>query len=242
MRIPLWCILAVAVAATGCRINVGGGSGPAEKPGATVRESRSVDRGKAGMVDVEIVFGAGELSVQGGARGLMDAEFNYNVSSWEPEIHYEDSDLRGHLSIRQGKGAATLGKAVNEWNLRLADDTPVGLRVTCGAGDSRLDLRGLNLRSVDVKIGAGKVEIDLRSEHHRDFEVNVEGGVGEATILLPKELPVEAAARGGLGHINVKGLTEAEDGLWVTGARGKDKAGIRVSVKGGIGQINLLAD
>lgn len=242
MRFPLWCLAAVLAAAPACTVNVGGGRGPAERPGATIRESKSVERSKAEMVDVEIRLGAGELDIQGGARGLMDAEFNYNIAAWQPEIKYEDAGFRGRLSVKQGAGSATMGQTVNEWRIRLADDVPIDLNVTCGAGDSRLDLRGLNLRSVNVKLGAGRVEIDLRAEHHRDFEVNVEGGVGEATIWLPKGIPIEASAKGGLGKINVKGLSRAEDGLWVSDVRGRDKPAIRVSAKGGIGEINIYAE
>jgi hypothetical protein len=242
MRYPLWCLTAVLAAGPACTVNVGGSRGPAERPGATIRESKSVERSKAEMVDVEIRLGAGELNIQGGARGLMDAEFSYNIASWQPEVHYEDAGFRGRLSVKQGAGSATMGKAVNEWHIRLADEVPVDLTVICGAGENKLDLRGLNLRSVNTKIGAGSVEIDLRAEHHRDFEVNVEGGVGEATIWLPRGIPIEASAKGGLGKINVTGLTRAEDGVWVSDVRGKDKPAIRVTAKGGIGEINIYAE
>lgn len=242
MRIPLWCLTAVLAVGPACTVNVGGSRGPAERPGATIRETKSVERTKAEIVDVDISLGAGELNIQGGARGLMDAEFIYNIASWQPEIHYEDSGFRGRLTVKQGAGSASMGKTVNEWHIRLADEVPVDLNVTCGAGDSRLDLRGLNLRSVNTKLGAGRVEMDLRAEHHRDFEVNVEGGVGEATIRVPRGIPIEAAAKGGLGKINVTGLTRAEDGVWVSGTRGKDKPAIRINVKGGIGEINIHAE
>lgn len=235
MRPTLCCLTALLATGPACTFNAGG-------RGETIREVKSVERSKAEMVDVEILLGAGELNIQGGARGLMDAEFNYAIHSWRPEVHYEDAGFRGRLSVRQGAGKAALGEAVNEWRIRLADDVPLDLKVTCGAGESHLDLRGLNLRSVNTKIGAGRVEIDLRAGHHRDFEVNVEGGVGEATIRLPRGIPIEARARGGLGSINVRGLTRAGDGMWVSDARGKDKPAIRVTAKGGIGEINIYAE
>jgi hypothetical protein len=207
-----------------------------------IRESKTVERGKAEMVNVELVIGAGELKVQGGARGLMEGEFNYNIAAWEPEIRYEDADFRGRLTVRQGEGTAALGKSVNEWNVRLTDEVPVELDVHCGAGDSQLDLRGMNLRGVNVKMGAGRVELDLRSEHQRDFEVNVEGGVGQATIRVPKGAAVESEARGGLGQINVHGLKKADGGLWVSDEGERGKPGIRLKVKGGIGEINIHAE
>ena len=85
------------------------------------------------------------------------------------------------------------------------------------------------------------MDLDLRSEHARDFDVRVEGGVGEATVRVPSGLGVIAEARGGIGEINVRGMRK-DGGRWVTEAYGKAKTTIRLNVKGGIGQINIIAD
>lgn len=242
MRIGAWCCVVLAAAATGCVLNVGGGRGPVETPGKLTELTESVELPQAEMVSVELGMAAGELTVQGGAAKLMEGRFEYNIPAWKPDIRYEESGFRGRLTVKQGAGTAVMGETQNRWAIRFSEKPPIDLEVKCGAGESKLDLRGLNLRSVQVKMGAGRVEIDLRSEHQRDFEVNVEGGVGEATIRLPKALPVEARARGGIGKIHVEGLVKEEDGLWVSGAKGRDKSGIRLNVKGGIGEINIYAE
>ncbi|MCL4793763.1 MAG: hypothetical protein KJZ84_04340 [Bryobacteraceae bacterium] len=242
MRIPVTALVAAAVVAAGCNIRVGDGRGPVERPGPLVEESETVELTQAEIVQVELQLGAGKIEVEGGADNLMEADFRYNIPSWKPEIHFEETGFRGRLTVKQGSGSAIMGKATNEWRVRLSDKAPIDLEVTCGAGDGRLDLRGMNLRSVNVKMGAGRVDLDLRSEYQRDFDVNMEGGVGDATIHLPRGLPVEAQARGGIGKIDVRGLTKEEDNLWVSAGSGSDRPAIRLNVKGGVGAIKIYAD
>ncbi len=231
-----------ALLMSGCTLNVGNRGGPVERPGEMIEETESVELTKAERVNVELQMGAGKLEVEGGAAKLMEADFAYNISSWKPEIHFEETGFRGRLTVKQGSGSAVMGKARNEWRIRLSDKTTLDLDIKCGAGDGLLDLRGIDLRSVSVKMGAGRVDMDLRSEYKHDFDVNVEGGVGEATIRLPKGLPVEARAQGGLGEIEVRGLTKEEDNLWVSAGSGSDRPAIRLNVKGGVGAIKIYAD
>jgi hypothetical protein len=236
-----WAALFAGILTASCTVRVGEG-GRVERPGELVDETESVERGKAEIVHVELSMGAGQLVVEGGTEKLMEGEFRYNIPSWKPEVHYEEDALRGRLSVKQGAGSASMGKATNEWHVWLSDKTPLDLEVKCGAGESRLDLRGMNLRSVEVKMGAGRVELDLRSEHPREFEVEVEGGVGEALIRVPKDWPVEARARGGLGNVDIRGLNREDDGVWVSPARGAGKPALRLNVRGGIGEIKIYAE
>jgi hypothetical protein len=233
-------VLGLALWLTGCSIKVGGDGGRLERPGEVVETVESVELPKAELVQVDLTMGAGKLVVEGGAKKLMEGEFRYNVASWKPEIRFEETGVRGSLSVKQGAGTA-MGEARNEWHIRLADATPIDLAVNCGAGEGELDLRGLNLRSVQVRMGAGRLDLDLRSEYAKDLEASVEGGVGEATIYLPKGRPVEARAEGGIGKIKVQGLNKEGD-LWVSGNEGRDKPVIRLQVKGGIGGINIYAE
>lgn len=234
-------VLAMALWMTGCSIRVDGDGGRLERPGELVETLESVELPQAELVQVDLTMGAGKLVVEGGAKKLMEGEFRYNLASWKPEIRYEETGVRGLLSVKQGSGTA-MGEARNEWHIRLADATPIDLVVNCGAGEGELDLRGLNLRSVEVRMGAGRLEVDLRSEYVKDLEASVEGGVGEATIYVPKGRPVEARARGGIGKIKVQGLKQEKDGLWVSEGEDRDKPVIRVQVKGGIGGINIYAE
>ncbi|QOY84982.1 toast rack family protein [Paludibaculum fermentans] len=231
-------LFAAILASAGCSIDIN------SKPtGETVRDTKIIERSRAAKAEIVVAdlnIGAGELNVSGGSKELFDGEFTYNVPDWKPEVRYDDSGFRGRLTVRQGGGKGNFGNIKNIWDLKLANDVPLDLRIHCGAGENKLNLGDLTLRSVEVQMGAGSVDMDLRGKPQRDYEVRIEGGVGEATVHLPPDVGVVAEANGGIGSINVRGLKKDGD-RWVSESNGQSKATIRLSVKGGIGEINILA-
>ncbi len=209
--------------------------------GRTENESRSIDLGKAELVNAEIHFGAGRLEISGGAVKLMDADFEYNIPSLKPEVRYEETSFRGRLSLHQPTVAKLGGDGDNRWNVRLNNDVPFDLSVHIGAGEARLDLSQLSMRRLDTNIGAGRVELNLTGDYKKNFDVQVRGGVGEATLRLPRNVGVIAHARGGIGDINVRGMKRDGD-RWVNDAYQKSKVTLTVDVSGGVGQINLISE
>lgn len=209
--------------------------------GETKTDTRSVDLPKAEIVHAEVKMGAGDLRLRGGAAKLMEGQFRYNVESWKPDIRYDQTGFRGQLLIEQAGKGGTTGDIVNEWNISLTNTLPLDLETTLGAGEARLDLGGLTLRSASIKMGAGTSEITFSSEPKHSFDLTVRGGVGEATIRIPRTVGVIAKAKGGIGEINVRGLTK-QDGSYVNDAYGKSKVAVNVDVQGGVGQINLYSE
>jgi hypothetical protein len=104
-----------------------------------------------------------------------------------------------------------------------------------------MNLGGLNLRAVEVDMGVGNLDMNLRGHPQRDYDVQINGGVGSATVRLPPDVGIVADASGGIGNIDTRGL-EKRDGRWVNQARGTAKATIRLEVRGGIGNITLIAE
>ncbi len=207
-----------------------------------VDESRSVDLpAKAEMVSASIRMGAGDLRLQGGAAKLMEADFRYNVPSWKPEVRYNQTGFRGRMEVTQQGSGHVGNKVVNKWDIRLNDDLPIDLETKLGAGEAKLDLGGMTLRSATLEIGAGEADIRFSTEPQRSFDLSVRGGVGEATIRVPKTVGVIATAKGGIGDINMRNLKQEGD-TWTNEAYGKAKTTVRIDVKGGIGQINIYSE
>ncbi|HBY62748.1 MAG TPA: hypothetical protein DEH78_23235 [Solibacterales bacterium] len=204
-------------------------------------ETKSVEKDDAEMVRAEIKLGAGELRVGGGATKLMEANFRYNVDAWKPEVRYEKNGFRGRLTVEQPKVGSTGGNAENNWELKFSKDVPLDLDANIGAGEADLDLGPLTLRSAEVSIGAGKVDVRFSETPRKSFDLNVRGGVGEATIRFPKDVAVIARAKGGIGGISVRGMRKEGD-EYRNEALGNSKVTITVDVKGGVGQINLIAE
>lgn len=219
----------------GCVIDLDQRTGPDQ------HETQSVDLDKAEMVRVEIKLGAGELQVDGGASKLMDADFTYNIPSWKPEVKYTSSGFRGTLRIEQ-PGGSRGGSHVNyRWNVRLNDKVPMDVSAEFGAGQARMNLGDLDLRSVRVNMGVGEVRLDLRGKPSRDYSVEINGGVGQATVYVPGDVGVIARAAGGIGNISVRGL-EKRGSQWINPAHENAPVTIHLDVHGGVGEINLIAE
>ena len=210
--------------------------------GPVRHNSRSVERDASERVRVDLNMGAGNLIIGGGARKLLNADFTYNVPSWEPEVRYSSTGTQGELTIRQpGQGHVQIGNNRYEWDLALNNEVPIDLTVHFGAGNARLDLSSLSLRSVEVHMGVGKLDMDLRGNPKHNYDVHVHGGIGEATVRLPAGVGVYAEGSGGIGEIHTEGLRR-EGGHWVNDAYEDAKVRIHVDVHGGIGEIRLIAD
>ena len=227
-------LAAATVVICGCQINVEHG-GPVE------HATQSIDLDKSEMARVEIKMGAGELQVDGGSPKLMDADFAYNVPSWKPLVRYEPSGFRSELTIEEPHGVSMRSNITYKWNIRLNDQLPLDVVTHLGAGEARLDLGELNLRSVEVHMGVGELRLDLRGKPTRDYSVEVHGGVGHATIYLPSDVGVEAEAHGGIGHIDMRGLEKRDDRMDQPRARHAPVT-IHLNVSGGVGEISVIAE
>ena len=196
---------------------------------------------KAEQVRVEMHMPAGELDLRGGAQKLLDADFTYNVPSWKPDVRYSSSGSFGDLTVEQHGAGSSGNNAKNHWDLRLNDGVPVDLRVRFGAGEGRLNLGSMTLRSVDLEMGAGTLDMDLRGTPKKDYSVRIRGGVGEATVHLPKDVGIVANASGGIGDVSVTGLNKDGD-RYTNEAYERASVHIRLDVQGGVGTIKLIAE
>jgi hypothetical protein len=219
----------VALLIAGCSMEI---------PGETRTEEQAVDLdtgAKSARIDLEM--SAGELKVASGASRLMEGKFTYNVERFKPIIERSPGKLR----ISQGDSTGFGVGAESRWDLRLSDGVLLDVVAKLGAGEAELALGELNLQSLQVGIGAGQVHVDLRGAPKQSYGVRIEGGVGETVVYLPRSVGISATAAGGLGSISVNGL-EKRGERWVNAGHENDSVQITVDVKGGIGEIRLLAE
>jgi hypothetical protein len=228
-------VLPLGLVLSGCVIET--------RTGATRHDSVSVERDASEFLRVNLNMGAGNLNLSSGGTGkFLEGTLTYNIDSWKPVVQYSSSAGHGVLTVEQpGSHHSHIGNLRYEWNLRLANDIPIDLSVHFGAGDAKLKLGGLSLRSVEVEMGVGQLDLDLRGAPQRDYDVRIRGGVGEATIRLPRDVGVSAEANGGIGSVHTEGLRR-EGAHWVNDAYDRAKTTIHLDVQGGIGAINLISD
>jgi len=237
---PVAGLTGVTIAAVVFFLLLGVAAGRGVGKRTVLHEVESVPRGTAESVHVQVEMGAGELRIAGGAKELLEATFDYSEAAGKPRVAYEASGTRGELSVTQPHMGVHVGRTHNEWDLRLNNEMPMELNVEMGAGQGDLILRDLSLTKLDIQLGAGQLTADLTGDWKKDVDVNIEGGVGSATIRLPGSVGVRVNASGGIGSINVRGLKRDGD-AYVNDAYGKSPVTLRLSIEGGIGEINLVA-
>jgi hypothetical protein len=205
---------------------------------ASRRITKIVEPQKAKSARVQLEMGAGQLTINGGGKNLLDADFTYSEQFEEPRVEYSVSDGVGQLKVSQDSHSINFGRSQNDWNLHFSKDIPLELKVDMGAGQGDLNFRDIPLTRLDLNLGAGQMDVDFTGDRKTDLTADIEGGVGQATIRLPKNVGVIAHASGGIGSIDVRGLKHDGD-TYTNDAYGKTPATIHLKVEGGIGQINL---
>jgi hypothetical protein len=199
---------------------------------------QSVDLQGAKSAHARLELGAGQLTINGGASHMLDADFTYSDSFDAPRVDYSVNGGVGQLNISQDSHSVHFGRSQNDWNLHFNKDISLELKVDMGAGQGDLHFRDVPLTRLDLNLGAGQMDVDFTGDRKTDLTADIEGGVGQASIRLPKNVGVIAHASGGIGSIDVHGLRHDGDS-YTNDAYGKSPATIHLKVEGGIGQITL---
>ncbi len=212
-----------------------------EPTGETREETRTIDAGGAKTAQVDLRMGAGTLRIEGGSASLMEASFRFNRRRLQPTIDYGVSGERGFLRIEQRRSTGiSFGHTENDWNVRLGA-VPMDIRMRLGAGESRLDLRRLDVSSVRIDMGVGDVKMDLSGPRTRNLDVSIHGGVGSADILLPADIGVRARVDGGIGSVTAHGLSKRGN-VYTNDAFGRSPVTLELEVDAGIGSLDLRVE
>ncbi len=226
-------------------------------------ETEEVELGGADEVEVRIEITAGELTIDGGADALLEADFAYNVEELKPEVDFDGNHLTvltpdvGESGIR---GFSEINDYRYEWDLRLNNDVPMEMSVEIGAGFADLELSDLMLSTLDLQAGAGEVildlsnnpslsrliveagvgelTIDLSGVWEDNLDVTIATGVGRLTLILPQDVGVRVDVEGGLTNIDAHGFNRDGD-RYVNDAFGESEITIRVNIQAGLGDIHL---
>jgi len=199
--------------------------GRAESKTASLSESLE----GAASLKIEIAFPAGRASIkalEAGAPNLFEAALRY--------IGEYDFDVRGGaervIRLRQKSGAAEdLGAMAVKardlrWDIALARNLPMQLRLAAGVGAAHIDLSGLRIDALELVSGVGQVALTLPARQRVAAEIRA--GVGMTEVTIPAGAYGALDIKGGLGslHLTLPTGTAA-----------------RVEARAGMGTIDLPA-
>ena len=177
-------------------------------------ERRTFDQPLPGatQASVRVDFGAGNLRL--GALEPGDGRLASVVFDGPPGVTIEprfslqngSADLRYALSGRHGFGPPSFFGVANRgmsMQLALAREIPIGLRVSMGAAESRLDLSKLKLNQLEVETGASSAWIRL-PEAGGATAARFSAGAASIEVELPEGVAAQVRYDGGLSTVDVQ--------------------------------------
>jgi hypothetical protein len=193
----------------------------------TLQINESLPPDPTQTMKVEIVMGAGKLSVSGGAQQLLEGTVEYNVADWEPGIVRREGSLEVRQGVERTIDLSALDRVINRWELRFGP-VPVNLRLTAGAYEGKLDLSGVPLAGLDISDGASDADLVFNQPNPIDMDkFNYRTGASDVNIS-------------GLGNANFNQMTfnggAGSYSLDFSGALRKDA---QVTINGGLGDFTI---
>lgn len=161
-------------------------------PAGAVTSAESVPREGATSLDLTLNGGAGDFTVAGDAASLVDV----TATGGAILVRTERRDGRAEIGIDPEHEHFPFGGTGTDIDVRVAGDVPLTLHVEAGAGDLRIDLRGLRVREAEVEAGAGDIVVVL-PEPQGDVPVRVNVGAAEVVIEVPAGVEARVTVSGG---------------------------------------------
>ncbi len=198
--------------------------GTAETKTASLREALE----GVTSATIEIAFSVGKASIKAlepGSPNLFEAELTY-VGEYEFEL---SGGAERVIRLRQKSNSASdfgalAGKAQDlRWDIALARNLPLRLRVAGGVGEATLDLSGLNIDALQLDTGVGKALATLPAQAG-PLVAEIRGGVGATELAIPADACGKLDIKGGLGSFKV---------------RSAENSAMRVEATLGLGAIHL---
>jgi uncharacterized membrane protein len=205
----------------------------------------AIPRDGAENLDLQVRFGAGDLSIGEGAGGqnLVDFMTRNGTSCARPSYTTSVNGNGKRVRIR-GRHALATSWWSDEFSpalkIGISREVPVALDVRNSAGRTTLALGTLNLTSLRIRNGAGETRIDLAGYSGSSFDALIKNGVGHLVIRVPKECSLRIRVQRGVGDTDVRGLLVDGD-TYLTRPDRPDAPQITFFVKQGVGSLSLEA-
>lgn len=242
-------VAALTLAALACSVNLDLPNIRRATPGPeqtlTISEAAPAN---AEVVDVSLQMGAGRLTLDSGASGLLEGEVRYNVAEWEPALTNTGTTVTLQQPDLDDVNLGLLGdEVVNDWNLTLGD-VPMRLEVEAGAYEGALELGGVPLRRLQIRDGASSSTVSFDDLNPETMDQLVyETGASSVTLTgLANANFDEMEFRGGAGDYDLDfsgdlqrdTTVEIRVGLCDLNIAVPAGTNVRVEVDGGLSDVN----
>jgi hypothetical protein len=220
-------LTALMAASLACNINV---NLPRVNIGPTQTLAISEVAPAAGQAaEVQLTMGAGTLTLDPGAEGLVQGQVQYNVADWKPAVTHTGNSV----AITQGQPnnvnfPMSGDTIVNDWSLKLGA-APMTLTVDAGAYQGTLNLGGVPLTSLTIQDGASKAKVVFATANPQTMST-LTYDTGASTVDLEQ-----------LGNANAQTIDfKGGAGSYTLDFSGKLQRDLAVAVTTGVSSVRLV--
>ncbi|MDO9535948.1 MAG: DUF5668 domain-containing protein [Bacillota bacterium] len=239
-RIPRWLAFALIIVLTGGVIALAFVT-PQQNQimnGETYLKVDRSDYAELSSGELDVKFGGGKLYLgpspnswfEGDFRGPGGAVSSVNEQNKKLTLHLRQPD-NFTWGIRRG--------AMNNWNMKLSHELLWDISLEAGAVEGDLQLHGIPLQDVEVKLGAGDLTMKF-GENGEQVSVLIKAGASNLKVQVPDNTGIRIEIKGALASTNLKDI----DGLIINDtyvSPDYDTAPSRIDfkVEMGVGNFNL---
>ncbi len=178
-----------------------------EERAADVRTLTSARQyGGEKSVSANVEFAAGVVNVSPGPAGtLYHAVLRYDQRQFQPQVSYADGALRVGIHGSEVKIHKGGNHANNRLDLQLGPDAPLDLDLKFAAGESKMELGGLQVESARLATGAahGRIAIS-RPTVGPCHDLNLQAGAAKLEVVgLGNLSPENLTVQGGVGDVRL---------------------------------------
>ena len=196
-------------------------------------EMVNIPLGALTSAEIRLRFGGGELHVGPATPGmLVSGSFEGGVV--QRQLGPGRIELKPHDS-----GAAFWSGATLRWDVGLAAEIPVDLRLDTGANRSHVDLSALRIRRLELHTGASETTVQLPASGA--VSARVEAGLASVTLIVPAGVAARVASQMAIGstHVDESRFPRSMDG-WASSDYESATNRIEITVSGGIGSVRVM--
>jgi hypothetical protein len=188
------------------------------------------------LANIDIQYGAGNLLVEKGNRSLIQNIVETSDEN-DPAIssHQDNSTIK--VNIARNQPDLTAGpNNQDKWDIKLTDRIKYSLTLNYGAANVKLDLKDLDIDSLNIKSGATNTGI-IFGPYPTKVEINT--GASNYKLKFPSNYGVRVIAEEGLSTIKLPGFTK-QGNQYVNSYYTQDGDNIEINIKAGFSNIEVI--
>jgi hypothetical protein len=129
------------------------------------------------------------------------------------------------------------GDDQRSWELGLAPEVPLELKVDLGAGRADLDLTGLTVDDLEVSMGIGQAIVTLPDEGR--FQAKIKGAIGETVVIIPAGMAARIRVDTGLAVSDLPDGYQQRDDVYTSPGYASADDRVDLEVDQAIGKITI---